>query len=238
MIKRQYRLVSLLILLFSSAGHALADENYTLKTHTENHKAPDYTITINYPVFTHSVYAKNINRVIHTTVERKVSQIHYWMLRGEPPNRSSEFDSDVAVISHQQGRYSLVWFNTNFYAGAAHPEHTITPLNVDIKHHHVLTLANLVSANDAYHQFTSYCQRALKQQFKRIGYDDSDQISRAWFYRGTAPNHNNYSLWSFTPNSLHFYFPNYQIAPYAVGEFICTIPVSQLTSDKGQLNSH
>jgi hypothetical protein len=225
MIKRK----RILLLFFftvpvSCATTIAAHEHFIIQTYAEQHANPNYHIHIKYPVLTQSLYAKNINRVIHTTVDRKVKQIHDWMLNGEPPKTSSEFDSDVEVISHQQGRYSLVWFDTNYFAGAAHPEHVISPLNYDAKKNKRLSLPDMLSTKPgSLHHLSLLSRHSLRHQFQRVQYNPADNQLSEWFEQGTSPKLKNFKTWSFTPKKIYFYFPEYSIAPYVYGAFRVTI---------------
>ena len=226
MIKRKHRLLPCLVLLISCATPIVAHEIYAIKTYASIHKRPaNYSIKINYPFFKNSLYAKSINRIIHTAVNDKITQIHHWMLAGDPPNTTSEFTSEAKVISHQQGRYSIAWFDLNYFAGAAHPEHVIHVLNYDVKTKKRLSLSDMLSTKPASLEHISLLSRqSLRHQFHQVHYSPTDTISRKWFEQGTSPTLKNFKNWSFTPQEIHFYFPEYSIAPYVYGAFKVTIP--------------
>jgi len=55
-----------------------------------------------------------------------------------------------------------------------------------------------------------------------------DMSDADWIARGTAPVPENYENWVLTPDALVFTFEPYQVAAYAAGPQIVTIPLADL----------
>ncbi len=58
----------------------------------------------------------------------------------------------------------------------------------------------------------------------------STEVDTDYLNRGTGPDADNFQNWYFEGTSLVLIFPPYQVAPYAAGIQMATIPLSQLSS--------
>jgi hypothetical protein len=59
---------------------------------------------------------------------------------------------------------------------------------------------------------------------------DEDLADPQWIEDGTGTNPDNYQNFVLTEDSLIFFFPPFQVAPYAAGAFEVTIPLADISS--------
>ena len=71
-------------------------------------------------------------------------------------------------------------------------------------------------------KITDYCRKDLTQQIKdRSGGEEGE----GWVETGTDPNNpDNFSTFLINKDSITFYFPQYQVAAYALGSFEVVMP--------------
>lgn len=116
-------------------------------------------------------------------------------------------------------KYVSVRFDeSSFTACSAHPEHKQYAINYDLRHNQQLKLADLFKTDSNYlEKVAQYCQMKL-----------SKKLSSAFEPRGVAPLPENYQVWSVGRNGLWLTFPEYQVAPYALGPQEVIIPFRQI----------
>ena len=107
-------------------------------------------------------------------------------------------------------------FTISDYTGGAHGANYFKALNYDLKNKKEIQLANLFLGQPDYLQNISiYCITDLKRQIKNLTGDDGG----AWIEIGAGPNAENFSVFLINADSIAFYFPQYQVAAYALGDF-------------------
>ena len=117
---------------------------------------------------------------------------------------------------------------SDYYSGAAHPNHHTEVLNYDLKAGHVLKLGDLFKPAALYlRTISDYSINDLKQQFRKQGTEDPAMFD-AGVEEGAAPNADNYKSWLITRRGLQITFDPYQVAPYAAGPQQVVIPYATL----------
>jgi hypothetical protein len=128
-------------------------------------------------------------------------------------------------ISYDKGQIDQnvisIVFNISNYTGGAHGANYFSALNYDVKNKKFITLADLFPGQTDYlKNISDYCIENLKQQLRdRVGYDTG-----SWVKEGAGPTEENFSIFLINKNNIVFYFPQYQVAAYALGDFKVTIP--------------
>jgi hypothetical protein len=104
--------------------------------------------------------------------------------------------------------------------GAAHPySYTIT-YTYDLEKGQEISLDQLFLPGSNYLELiASYCKNELSK--RDIGFD-------GFFTTGADPTPENYRNWNITPDSLMITFDPYQVAAYAAGPQVVTIPYGEL----------
>jgi hypothetical protein len=126
-------------------------------------------------------------------------------------------------------------FNISNFTGGAHGANYFIALNYNIKNKKEIKLTDLFPEQPDYLQkISEFCTENLKQQIKeRTGNDGG-----AWLDSGAGPNEENFSIFLINPSgeatedprqnrdkdTITFYFPQYQVAAYALGNFKVVMP--------------
>ena len=131
------------------------------------------------------------------------------------------------LISYKTGQInqnivSIVFEEYNF-EGGAHGATLFIPLNYDVQNKKEIKLADLFSGQDDYlKKISDFCIADLTKQMTASGAIDMTDIG--WINEGAGPKEENYSIFLINPKDIIFYFPQYQVAAYAAGDFQVTYP--------------
>jgi len=190
----------------------------------ESGNAPVYTITAQIPSLEGAGDPRvaNINTLLNQIVHDEINRFKTDVLASasNPPIAAgSSFDMQYTVLG-QRGDIWSFKFDISYYAdGAAHPGHSSRTLNFDLQNIRVLTLNELFLAGSSYLQTVSdYCKTQLSAR----------DISFDMFSGGADALAGNYQGWNLTNDGLMITFDEYQVAPYAAGPQIVTVPYSEL----------
>jgi hypothetical protein len=133
----------------------------------------------------------------------------------------SAFDQSYAVLSPSGNLLSLKFDIYIYIDGAAHPTTHSRTVNYDLEAGADLSLGQLFLPGSNYLQvIANYCVAQL--QARDIGFEA--------FASGADPISANYSSWNVTPDGLQINFDEYQVAAYAAGPQIVTVPYAELQS--------
>src|SRR3989338_755849 len=128
-------------------------------------------------------------------------------------------------ISYKKGQVdenviSMVFSVYNF-TGGAHGMGDFVSLNYDVKNNKEIMLADLFAGQKNYLQkISDYAKADInKQLVARMG-----NAQGAWLDDGAGPKEENFSVFMINSDYLTFYFPPYQVAAYAVGDFEVKMP--------------
>jgi len=137
-------------------------------------------------------------------------------------NYPREYD---LLISYEKGQVdqnlASIVLDTYSFTGGAHGLQTHTVFNYDFKNKREITLADIFSDQENYLQkISDYCIAELTKQItKNAGNTDG-----AWIQDGAGPVAENFSKFLINKDSITFYFEQYQVAPYAWGNFEVVMP--------------
>jgi len=133
----------------------------------------------------------------------------------------SAFDQSYEVLS-PPGNLLSVKFDIYIYIdGAAHPNTHSRTVNYDLETGTDLSLDQLFLPGSNYLQvIANYCIAQLETR----------NIDFEAFASGADPTPANYSSWNITPDGLQINFDEYQVAAYAAGPQIVTVPYAELQS--------
>jgi hypothetical protein len=133
-----------------------------------------------------------------------------------------EYDLNITYTKGEVDKniVSVVFEEYNF-EGGAHGETIFIPLNYDVNKKSEIKLADLfVSQGDYLKKISDFCITDLKKQLKnKLG-----SLDGTWIEQGAGPDAENYSVFLINPKSIIFYFPQYQVAFGAAGDFQVAYP--------------
>jgi len=114
--------------------------------------------------------------------------------------------------------------NISNFTGGAHGANYFVTLNYNIINKKEIKLADLFLDQPDYLQKISiFCTEALTRQIKEKVGDDGG----SWLETGAGPSLENFSIFLINKDSITFYFPQYQVAAYALGAFKVEMPYTK-----------
>lgn len=194
--------------------------------HEETGSGPNYTLTTHTPVLTGSddPRVESFNKQMAELVKMEVDLFrqNLAMQPVEPISGGSFLEIGYELVSPWQNILSLK-FTVNFYSdGAAHPGSYFHSLTFDLQGGSVVALAQLFVPGSDY--LTTISELCVTEISSRDIAFDASQTS------GAEPSVQNYKNWNLTAEGLQISFDPYQVAAYAAGPQIVTIPYEQLIS--------
>ena len=114
----------------------------------------------------------------------------------------------------------------SYPSGAAHGSDVLTTFTFDLASGRRLALADLFRPGSAY--LDALATEARPQLKVTLAGWETDSSMTTWLATGTEPAAANYAAWAITPGGLEITFGQYQVAPYAAGMPVVTIPVAHL----------
>ncbi len=214
---------------------APADENTTQQQGQVTEKkitdeTKPFKIDITYPAISGQ---EKFNAEVETIIQadlaefKKISLENDQAMKDTDPKGYAEFPREYYYeVTYTKGEIDenvvSVVLNIQNYTGGAHGAHYFRSINWDVKNNREITLKELYPNQPNYLQTISATAKAdLKAQIKNrlSGVEDG-----GWIDDGAAPTEENFSVFLVNKESITFYFPEYQVAAYALGDFQVTIP--------------
>ncbi|MCX6718716.1 MAG: DUF3298 and DUF4163 domain-containing protein [Candidatus Staskawiczbacteria bacterium] len=116
-----------------------------------------------------------------------------------------------------------VIFNVYNFEGGAHGASYFVPLNYNPKTKQEIKLADLFAGQPDYLQkISDFCIKDLTKQLTDSG--GIEMTDSSWIQRGAGPTAENFQFFLINTNNIVFYFPQYQVAAGAAGDFKVTMP--------------
>lgn len=188
--------------------------------------APVYTITAQIPTLQGSSDPRvtNFNTLIEQIIQDEIDQFKTDVLAfaSNPPIAAgSSFDLQYSIIGQRADIWSIKLEIYVYSDGAAHPNGYSRTLNYDLSNGREITLDELFLSGSNYLQALSdFCKTQLSA--RDIGFE--------MFSGGANPLAENYQRWNISAEGLVITFDAYQVAAYAAGPQLVTIPFSELQS--------
>jgi hypothetical protein len=201
----------------------------------DNGQPTSYQITIQTPTLTGSddPRVKKFNDEVTALIANAVADFknNLTQMPPTPLSVSSSFDVKYELLSPAGNIFSIKFDTMGYVSGAAHPYHLSYTFNYDLEKGNDVALSDLfLQGADYLGTISQYCAAQLST--RDIDFKD--------FSQGADPTPENYKNWNITSNGLMITFDEYQVAPYAAGPQVVTVPYSELKSlidPKGLLGS-
>lgn len=200
---------------------------------TDNTKP--FKIDITYPQISGQ---DNFNKKVKDIIDQKIAEF-----------KSNSLENDAAVkkadpvsyakypreydlnINYKKGQIdenvASVVLEMYAFEGGAHGGTVFTPINWDVKNQKEIKLADLFPNDPNYLKTVSdFCIKDLGNQISTRMEDNGQFVkeNQQWINDGAGPKADNYSTFLINKDSIVFYFAEYQVAPYAAGDFQVTYP--------------
>lgn len=109
------------------------------------------------------------------------------------------------------------------FTGGAHGATTYKQINYDVKNKKEIKLADIfVGQKDYLQKISDFCVADLTKQINEKAGEGSAQSS--WISDGAGPKEENFSVFLINKDNIIIYFPQYQVAAYALGSFTVIMP--------------
>jgi hypothetical protein len=133
-----------------------------------------------------------------------------------------EYELNIAYAKGQvDGKIISIIFTKYSFEGGAHGATTFIPLNYNTETKQEIKLPDLFIDQPNYLQkISEFCIADLKRQMSASG--AIDMTDNGWINEGAGPAEENYSIFLINKDNIVFYFPQYQVAAYAAGDFQVT----------------
>ena len=199
-------------------------------------KSPDYTIDAENPAILDNPDRRldSFNTEMHAFAQGLIEDFKKNLAQNPitPVAASSYLDVKFNLVSPSGNIWSIKFDTEGYLAGAAHPYHLSYSFNYDLEKGKDIALSDLfLPGADYLGTISQYCTARLKA--RNIGFTDT-------FIQGADPKPENYKNWNITADGLLITFDEYQVAAYAAGPQVMTVPYSELKSlidPKGPLGS-
>lgn len=145
------------------------------------------------------------------------------------PDMNYEFDAGYTLSTSSE--YIAYVYEIYNYTGGAHGSDTFSPYIINKKTGKKVESLNEIYNQNIYKFLQDYCRSDLKKQFKDTE-GLSDMMSDDMFTSGTEGIMDNYSTFWFEGDNIIIHFGQYQIAPYAAGQFNVKVPLTQVEQFK------
>jgi len=214
--------VAIMLILFTPALLAAGSKCTPLvlsKIHVAEETA-GFIVNIHYPV----LCADRANHTIRNWVGHRLFDFKKF----DPDHDLSDFPHKYEMVMNYSvwpaasGRLASVKLDVEVYTGGAHPNHWPMTWIFDMSDGDTLTLEELFTDVDTtLPTLSAICRAVLSRKY---GSDIRDMI-----FPGTEPLEENFSRFILNDEGVAFIFPHYQVAPYAFGEQVVTIPYAHIT---------
>jgi hypothetical protein len=162
---------------------------------------------------------------LDSIVAREIGEFHENVAEWESPDPgwTSSFEADGSVLWALPPILSIVLDVTVFYAGAAHPGHYAITLVWDAERGRALT------PDDLFREGSGWPEVVSREVIPVLQRDLGEMADPAWIAEGAGPVPENFTRWALVEDGLIVFFDPYQVAPYAAGPQVVTIPRAALT---------
>lgn len=177
-------------------------------------------IEIKYPETKSKGLNKKINAYINLILKDFADNTKEAVPAGS--NWTYELLANYQIFTHSQNIVS-VRFETYQFTGGAHGMVSVNVINYDLKTNKEIVLTDVFNSNTKY--LAKISTIVIPKLKKKI-----ENPATAWVDDGAKPTKANYSVYYLTKDQIVFYFSQYQVAPYANGDFEIGINFRDLKS--------
>lgn len=183
----------------------------------------DLAIDIHYPVTGYP----DVDRDIKDWAEQQAQA--FKLTSAEPHTNPYELSTSYVLTSPSARYLSLVW-EIFTYTGGAHSNLEITTFT------YATATGKTVDLYDVFGDLDQALALASVYSAKKLENTLGDMADAEMIQEGTTPDAENFSRFALTPAGIRFYFPPYQVAPWAAGMQTVDIPLAELAPARPQVD--
>ncbi|MDD5752511.1 MAG: DUF3298 domain-containing protein [Candidatus Pacebacteria bacterium] len=169
-------------------------------------------ISVSYP----SLGIEEIDKEIKDFIDIQISQfkeLEYVSFGGAP------YSLDVSYFSTAYKDIISFKLNVSEYTGGAHGNHYVTCFTYNLEEKKKMSLGDFFNSDSYLEKISDYSINDLMKD---------EYAVEEWINEGAGPKIENFERFVITENAFIFYFPPYQVAPYAAGEKQTIILLNEL----------
>ncbi len=187
------------------------DINIIDKTISED--IDNYIIDIHYP----QTQIQIIDDNIYDHIEKQIKEFKEAVSIPSPNGAKTTLMINYKTVFNQEDVLSIK-FETEAYTGGAHPSHLIWTKNFIVSDQAEIPFDHVITNDLMLKTIADYSLKYFKDQ----------KLEYNLFEEGFEPKKENYQVFNLTKDTIVIYFNEYQIAPYAAGNFSIEIPYEVL----------
>jgi hypothetical protein len=169
----------------------------------------------------------DVNKKIEVVVNEQISEFKKGSLANDQavqdtdPENYAKYPREYDLkISYTKGEVDAnivsLLLQVYRFEGGAHGSSYFIPFNVDVKKQKEINLKDVFSGKQDYlQQISNYAIQDLTGQITK----GAGSTQGTWISEGASPKEENFSVFLLTKNTITFYFPQYQVAPYSYGDY-------------------
>lgn len=186
------------------------ENTWSVTTKSDIEETANYSISILYPTFSHpqhSDIALDLNNYVSQSILQYKKDT---MFTDNISSSKSTLDLDYDIKFLNNNLISLL-ISGSQYSGGAHPSGVYISVNYDLKNNKALELQDLFNPASGYlNSLSINTKAALLEKF-------GANADESFIEGGTSAEINNFKIFNISDGRLIITFPEYQVAPYAVG---------------------
>lgn len=203
----------------------------------DQHASTSPSISIEYPQF--PSFSKEWNAAIVSSTENRLKQFNADVadntkargrFAGATPSAAIPMSAYTFIAAWQPAqitrRYVSFVEHYDSYSGGANGDQDVQTFNYDAAAKKAVTLDDLFGSVPAYLSKISILART--ELIQSLGANSNGNIPTDMVNAGTEPVPDNFANFTFTDQSVTFYFPKYAVAPGSFGEQQVTFPRSSV----------
>jgi hypothetical protein len=222
------------IVVNTSVFYAInAQTHYQITTKIIEEAGDNYSIKVSYPQINFYKSSQDkFNQYILSGIQSQIDDFKKTISQPInpmiPKNIKNELNIRYSLVGNDLNYISILFNKEEFYAGYAHPKHTLSSLNYEFKTGRNVDISELFKVNSNYVDIISnYAYRLFLHQIQSGQLDSTKEYLDQ--EGGTAPELKNFEVYGITDQALILYFQEYQVGPYVAGQPRIVIPYIVLT---------
>lgn len=180
-----------------------------------------YSIGIKYPVLCSSEATRTVRDHVTRSLSEFKADFPEHDLSDYP--HKHEMITEYSIWEAGSGRYASVKLQVMVFTGGAHPNHWPVTWVFDLTNGAALTLDDIFI--DVQNSLKAIAPMMRKTLYQSLG----DMANPDMLDDGTRPVMPNYDGFIINNEGIAFFFAPYQVAPYAAGQQVVTIPWGNIT---------
>ena len=213
----------------------LFSQDYSIeyKSLKKENKQKKYEITISYSQIKglNNSSEKGYNNLLKSFIRAQSDSFKVWMEDWDSPpdfEYGSFYDLNDTVLYSDSRIVSTLFYELDYFAGAAHPSNNNYSFNYDLEKNKEITLSDIFQGN-----YLKLLSEICIEEISKSKKDYDPEFNTAddeWLNSGAGPDEKNFKVFNITKDKFIITFPTYQVASYAEGPQTVEIPYNRLTT--------